>query len=316
MIMIWDGFLLIAGLLLLTAGAESLVRGSASLAIRMGLTPLIIGLTIVAFGTSTPELLVSLIASYSGQGDIALGNVIGSNIFNIGVILGITALFCPIAVNISVIRMDGPIMLAISLVATLMFMFGGIGRIAGLVLFACLLVYIVFTVFMARKDETIAADLSLGQALPEKSRSPIFDLAFIALGLILLVAGSRLLVLSAVSIARFAGISEAVIGLTIVAAGTSMPELATSLVAALRRQPDIAVGNVVGSNIFNILGILGLSSLIRPIIPVDIVARDLWIMTGFALILLPMLRTDLTLKRWEGGLLLGCFAAYLWMLWP
>ncbi|GAB6095256.1 calcium/sodium antiporter [Desulfatiferula olefinivorans] len=314
--MIWDGFLLILGLLLLTAGAESLVRGSASLSIRMGLTPLVIGLTIVAFGTSTPELLVSLIASHDGQGDIALGNVIGSNIFNIGVILGITALICPIAVNISVIRMDGPIMPAVSLIATLFFIFGGIGRLEGLLLVAGLIVYTVFTVFMAGKDKAAATDLNIDQALPGKTKALTLDLAFIAGGLVLLVSGSRLLVLSAVAMARSFEVSEAVIGLTIVAAGTSMPELATSLVAALRRQPDIAVGNVIGSNIFNILGILGLSSLIKPIVPVSILPRDLWIMNGFALLLLPILRTDLTLKRWEGGLLIGCFAAYLWMLWP
>lgn len=314
--MIISLLLLIAGLVILTIGAESLVRGSASLAIRLGLTPLVIGLTIVAFGTSTPELVVSLSASLNHQPDIALGNVVGSNIFNIGIILGITALICPISVNFNVIKMDGPVMVAISLIITGLHYLGTFSRLTGFCLFSGLVLYTVFTVRMAFKEESNRTDSTLQEGIPPQSRSVLLDVGFITGGLVLLVAGSRLLVVSAVDIARYAGVSEAVIGLTIISAGTSMPELATSLVAALRRQPDIAVGNVVGSNIFNILGILGPTAMISPLTANGISHVDMWVMTGFAVFLVPLLYTDLKLNRWEGGTLLLGYAAYLWWLLP
>ena len=308
--------LLILGLATLTLGAEGLVRGSASLAIRLGLTPLIIGLTIVAFGTSTPELVVSIVASLNKQGDISIGNVVGSNIFNIGIILGLTALLCPVKVSLQVIKQDGPIMMATSLLALFLITKGTISRPAGIALFIALVAYIGFTVWMAKKGTSFEIEQQFQDGVPSQSRSPYRDVLFIGGGLFLLVAGSRLLVVSATDIARLIGISEAVIGLTIIAAGTSMPELATSVVAALRRQPDIAVGNVVGSNIFNVLGILGVASTVKPLSATGITQLDLWVMVAFSIALLPLLYTDLKLQRWEGGMLLFGYGAYLWLLWP
>ncbi|MDH4206638.1 MAG: calcium/sodium antiporter [Desulfobacteraceae bacterium] len=307
---------MILGLAALTFGAEGLVRGSASLAIRFGLTPLIIGLTIVAFGTSTPELVVSLGASLNNQGDISIGNVVGSNIFNIGIILGLTALLCPVKVSLQVIKKDGPIMIAVSLLSLFLITRGTISRLEGIALFTALVAYTAYSIWLAKKEVSAEIEQQFQEGVPSRSKSLYLDLLFIVGGLLLLVFGSRLLVISATDIARLIGISEAVIGLTIIAAGTSMPELATSIVAALRRQPDIAVGNVVGSNIFNILGILGVASIAKPLSATGITKLDLWVMVGFSVALLPLLYTDLKLQRWEGGSLLFGYTLYLWVLWP
>ena len=314
--MLLNIFLLILGLTVLTAGAEGLVRGSASLAIRMGLTPLIIGLTVVAFGTSTPELVVSLSASLNNQADIAIGNVVGSNIFNIGIILGTTALLYPVKVNLQVIKHDTPIMIGVSLLSLFLITKGTISRLTGIGLFIMLLAYLYYSIRLARKEVSEDIEKQFQEGVPSRSNSLIRDLLFIGGGLLLLVTGSRLLVMSATDIARFMGISEAVIGLTIIAAGTSMPELATSIMAAFRRQPDIAVGNVVGSNIFNILGIMGAASIANPLSATGITGLDLWVMVAFSVALLPLLYTDLKLQRWEGGLLLLGYAGYIWTLWP
>lgn len=308
--------LLILGLVALTFGAEGLVRGSASLAIRLGLTPLIIGLTIVAFGTSTPELVVSLGASLNNQGDISIGNVVGSNIFNIGIILGLTALLCPVKVSLQIIKNDGPIMIAVSVLSLFLISRGTISRLEGIALFAALVAYTVYSIWLAKKEVSSEIEQQFQEGVPSQSKSLYLDLSFIGGGLLLLVFGSRLLVISATDIARLLGISEAVIGLTIIAAGTSMPELATSIVAALRRHPDIAVGNIVGSNIFNILGIIGVASIAKPLSATGITQLDLWVMVGFSVALLPLLYTDLKLQRWEGGLLLFGYTVYLWVLWP
>ena len=314
--MLSDVFLLMAGFAVLTAGAEGLVRGSASLAVRIGLTPLIVGLTVVAFGTSTPELVVSLMASLNQQADIAVGNVVGSNIFNIGIILGLTALLCPVRVSLQVIRHDGPIMVGVSLLGLFLVRQGALTRGVGLGLVVMLIAYVAHSVRQARKETAADIVQQFEEGVPARSSSLPRDLIFIGGGLTLLVAGSRLLVVSATDLARLMGVSEAVIGLTIVAAGTSLPELATSLIAAVRRQPDIAVGNVIGSNIFNILGILGAASVARPISAGGITLLDLWVMVGFSIALLPLLYTDLKLQRWEGLLLLLGYGAYLWFLWP
>jgi cation:H+ antiporter len=314
--MFWSISVLILGLVALTFGAEGLVRGSASLAIRLGVTPLIIGLTIVAFGTSTPELVVSLGASLNNQADISIGNVVGSNIFNIGIILGLTALLCPVKVSLQVIKHDCPIMIAVSLFALFLITEATISRLAGIVLFTALVAYTGFTIWLAKKEVSAEIERQFQDGVPSQSKSLYIDLFFIVCGLLFLVAGSRLLVVSATDIARSIGISEAVIALTIIAAGTSMPELATSLVAALRHQPDIAVGNVVGSNIFNILGIIGVSSIAKPLSATGITGLDLCVMVAFSIALLPMMYTELKLQRWEGGLLLVGYVVYLWVLWP
>jgi len=314
--MVMHSLLLVAGLAALTVGAEGLVRGSASLARRLGLTPLVIGLTIVAFGTSAPELVVSVNATLTGQGDIAVGNVVGSNIFNIAIILGLAAMICPIPVSLTVIKLDAPVMIAVSFLGFALISRGTIPQPVGFVLVGALAAYTAGIVWLARRQATAAAAEEFAAGVPAVSGSLWRDLAAIVIGLGLLVLGSRLLVLAAVAIARTVGVSEAVIGLTVVAAGTSLPELATSVVAALRRQPDLAVGNIVGSNLFNLLGILGTAAAIRPLSAPGILRLDLVAMVAFAVLLLPMMYTGRRLQRWEGAILLLGYAAYFLIRWP
>ncbi|MBL9154676.1 MAG: calcium/sodium antiporter [Verrucomicrobiales bacterium] len=314
--MLADSLFVLLSLVLLIAGAEGLVRGSASIALKLGLTPLMVGLTVVAFGTSSPELVVSIKASLAGQGDISVGNVVGSNIFNIAVILGLTALICPVAVQWQLIKIDAPIMVGVSLLMLLLLGDGALSRAEGSLLFAGIVSYTILNVYLARRTTTPAVEAEFEEGVPKPTSHWWADLLFIAGGLALLVFGSDLLVEHAVSLARSLGVSEAVIGLTIIAAGTSMPELATSIVAALRKEPDIAIGNVIGSNIFNILSILGLCSLVAPIQSSGIRPFDYWAMIGCAVLLLPMLWTGRKIVRIEGAILLAAYGAYLYVLWP
>ena len=308
---------IIVSLVLLYFGGEGLVRGSSALALRLGLTPLVVGLTVVAFGTSAPELVVSVQAALAGQGDIAIGNVIGSNIFNIGLILGVTALIYPLKVQLQILRIDTPIMIGVSLLAAWMLADRTIGRPEGALLFVGIIAYTVFTVLYARKVKSSAeVEAEFAESVPAPHGTVWRDLIFIAVGLALLIAGSHFLVAGAVRLARGFGISEAIIGLTIVAAGTSMPELVTSLVAAFKKQPDIALGNIIGSNIFNILGILGAAALLRPITGEGIKMMDLYVAIAFAAALLPVLWSGRKMERREGGLLLAAYGGYLYVLWP
>lgn len=303
-------------LVMLFVGAESLVRGSASLALRAGLSRLMVGLTIVAFGTSSPELVVSLEAALSGQGDIAVGNVIGSNSFNIGVILGVAALVCPIPVHRQIIKIDAPIALSVALLLPLFLRDQTIGRVEGTLLAAGIIAYTWLNAVRARKETETDALSGDDVTLPAVSGHWGKDIAFIVGGLGVLVLGSHLLVEHSVALASQFGVSEAVIGLTIVAAGTSMPELATSLVAAVRKQPDIAVGNVVGSNVFNILGILGLSSVVSPLHAPGVSTLDAVTMIVFTVLLIPLLYTGRLLHRLEGFVLLGSYCLYVVTRWP
>lgn len=314
--MIVDLAFISLALVLLFAGAESLVRGSSALALRAGLSPLVVGLTIVAFGTSSPELVVSVKASLSQQGDIAVGNVVGSNIFNIAFILGITALVFPIPVHRQIIKVDAPIALGVALLLVFLLFDQSLGHIEGGLLFFGIVAYTWMNVVLARKEGAATIVAPEDPSTPVRSRHWAADLAFILAGLVVLVIGSRLLVAHSVNLATAFGISEAVIGLTIVAAGTSMPELATSLVAAVRKQPDIAIGNVVGSNVFNILGILGLASIISPISAPGISMLDYITMIIFTVILIPLLYTGRLLHRIEGGVLFLLYGAYIYVLWP
>lgn len=307
---------LIAGLVLLAAGAEALVRGSASLARRLRLTPLVIGLTVVAFGTSAPEMLVSVVGAWQGRGDIALGNVVGSNIFNVGLILGLTALIAPIRIRLSLLRIDAPVMVAVTIGAVGLAIGGTVPRWGGGLLLVLLVGFTLFSIAMARREVDAGVNEEFETGVPSGLRSPLLEVTMIVVGLVLLVVGSRLLVTASTAIAQHLGVGDAVIGLTIVAAGTSMPELATSLAAALRGQPDIAVGNVIGSNLFNILGILGASAVFRPLVAPGIQQIDLWVMLAFAIGLLPLLWSGRTLQRWEGLLLLAGYGAFLWLRWP
>lgn len=303
---------LLLGLVLLFVGGESLVRGSAALALRLGLTPLVVGLTVVAFGTSAPELVVSVKAALTGRGAIAIGNVVGSNILNIGLILGLTALIFPLKVQLQILRIDQPIMLGVTLLAVALLADLHVGKVEGALLVAGLIAYTAFTVLAARKAKPGAEVMEeFSESMPPLRGSVWRDLAMIAAGLALLIFGSRFLVDGAVSVARSFGISEAVIGLTIVAAGTSMPELVACLVAAIKKEPDIALGNIIGSNIFNILGILGASALVRPLDGAGIQQMDLYVMFAFAAVLVPILFTGRKMSRVEGAMLLAAYAGYI-----
>lgn len=306
---------LVAGLVLLVMGAELLVRGAARLAALAGISPLVIGLTIVAFGTSAPELAVSVGAAWAGSADLALGNVVGSNIFNVLLILGVSALIVPLAVHQQLVRLDVPLMIVASLAVYLMGQDGRIGRLDGAILFAGILAYTTFLIIQSRKaGGAVESEVDLEA---DKDASPAWRYlkngALILVGLGMLVLGSNLLVDAAVAIARYLGVSELVIGLTIVAAGTSLPEVATSIIAAIRGERDMAVGNVVGSNIFNLLAVLGLASLVSPAgINVNEAALhfDLPVMIGVAVACLPIFFTHYTISRGNGAVFLFYYVAY------
>jgi cation:H+ antiporter len=309
--------LLLAGLVALYFGAEWLVRGGASLAVRLGVTPLLVGLTVVAYGTSTPELIVSSTAAAQGQGAIAIGNVVGSNIFNIGVILGLTALVAPMRVQLQLLKFDTPVMVGAALLFLLFFRDGSIQRWESLVFLGVIVLYTVVNVRLARRQVSAEVRREFDDSVPKPTGSPWTDAGLIVAGLATLVLGSRLFVTGAVDLARLFDISDAVIGLTIVAAGTSLPELASSLMAAWRKQPDIAVGNVVGSNIYNILAILGVSGMLAsPVNGQGVSLADTLLMIGFSVLLLVIAWTGFKLRRWEGALLLALYGGYLWHLWP
>lgn len=307
---------ILIGLVCLYFGAEGLVRGSSSLALRLGVKPLVIGLTVVAYGTSMPELVVSSKAALDGYGGIAIGNIVGSNIFNITLILGLSALIRPLRVNLQVIRLDMPVMILASLLFFALFQDITLTRPEGMIFTLGTVLYTVGLFYLSRKETEKAAIQEPHASIPEKRKHIVFDLGLIAGGLVLLVVGAKLLVDGAVKLAELWGVSKAVIGLTIVAAGTSLPELATSVIAAIHKETDIAIGNVVGSNIFNILGILGVSSLIAPLNGTGISMIDLFVMIGTAIVLLPFMRTGFVLNRWEGAVLLCIYGGYLYYLWP
>ncbi|MGI8560952.1 MAG: calcium/sodium antiporter [Luteimonas sp.] len=301
--------LLLAGFALLVAGAEALVRGAVRLAGATGLSPLVIGLTVVAYGTSAPEFAASLGAALSGVPDLALGNVIGSNIANVLLILGATALFAPLVVSRQMVRLDVPIMLAVSLLVFALAFDGALGRSDGLLLVAGGIAYSVLLVWLGKRHpgDAVVADV---EAAPARWWR---DLGFVLGGLAMLILGARWLVEGAVAVAEAFGLSELVIGLTVVAIGTSLPELATSILAAMRGQRDLAVGNIVGSCIFNLLLVLGATAAIAPGgIPVGpgVLGFDLPVMSAVALACLPIFFTGHCIARWEGALFLGYYVAY------
>jgi cation:H+ antiporter len=276
----------------------------------------VVGLTVVAFGTSSPELAVSVMSAFKGQADLALGNVVGSNIFNVLFILGISALIVPLVVAQQLVRFDVPVMIGVSLLILAMGMDGKIGGIDGVFLFAGAIAYTAFLIRQSRKEGSEEVKAEYSEEFGEKSPSSLSkNIALIVVGLVGLVFGSKWLVSSAVAIAQAFGVSELVIGLTIVAAGTSMPEVATSVMAAIKGERDIAVGNVVGSNTFNILGCLGLSGLVSGdlglAIAPSLLAFDIWVMLAVALACLPVFMTGREIARWEGGVFLGYYLAYV-----
>jgi cation:H+ antiporter len=305
----------VLGLALLVGGAELLVRGASRLAAAVGITPLVIGLTVVAYGTSAPEMAVSINAALSGQADIAAGNVVGSNIFNVLFILGLSAMVAPLVVSQQLVRLDVPLMIAVSVAMLVLGLDGNISRLEGLLLFAGVVAYTVWSIRQSRRETKEVREEYERHFGGTKTRRQelLVDLLFIAGGLGLLVIGSEWLVDGATGLARYMGVGELIIGLTIVAAGTSLPELATSVVAAFKGERDIAVGNVVGSNIFNILSVLGLSSALNPggvVISPALLHVDIPVMIAVAVACLPIFFTGHRISRWEGVLFFGCYIAY------
>jgi cation:H+ antiporter len=311
--------LFLVGIVLLVFGAEWLVRGSSRLAVVVGISPLVIGLTVVAFGTSAPELAVSVRAAWSGNPDIALGNVVGSNICNVLLLLGLSALIAPLVVAQQLIRLDVPIMIGVSALLYGLAFDGRIDRWDGLLLFGGILAYTAFAVIKGRQEQQVAVTSEYDQAFgvtprPSGTAVVLHNLALIVLGLGMLVFGAHWLVDGAVAAAHWLGVSELIIGLSIVAVGTSLPEIATSIIATLRGERDIAVGNVVGSNLFNILAVLGLSSVVSPsgvAVAPEALRFDLPVMIGAAIACLPIFFTGNRIARWEGALFFAYYLAYL-----
>lgn len=303
-----------AGLALLVAGAEALVRGASRLAGSLGIPPLIIGLTVVAFGTSSPELAVSIDSVISGEPGISLGNVLGSNIFNILLVLGVSALILPITVSQKLIRLDVPVMIAVSVFLMLLSIDGELSRLEGTVLLLGLAAYLLFLARQGLRVKAATDAAARGERPAGNSGSrPAIDALMIASGLVLLVLGSDWMVRGAVSIAHSLQVSGIVIGLTVVAAGTSLPELVTSVVAAVRGERDIAVGNIVGSNIFNMMGVIGASAILSPAsipVPPSVLGFDMPVMVAAAVACLPIFFTGGRISRPEALLLLGYYVAY------
>lgn len=320
---------LIGGLVLLVVGGELLVRGAVQVATRFGVSPLVIGLTLVGFGTSTPELVTSVQAALSGSPGIAYGNIVGSNIANILLILGISAALTPIMVSSGALKRDSALMVAAAVVFAMTAALMPLGTLVGVVFVAALAFYI-FTAFQQERqvvtgdhgavyDKSIAAQSVDPALVPvEKSERSVVSSLLVALaGLGLVVLGGYFLVDGAVTLARSLGISETVIGLTIVAVGTSMPELVTSIMASIRKQADVAFGNIVGSNIYNILGIGGITASIAPTeVPLEIVRFDNLVMIAASILLVVLAYTGRCISRWEGGLLVLLYIGYVAWLWP
>lgn len=312
--MLQQVLMFLAGLAVLVVGADVLVRGASRLAVSFGVSPLVVGLTVVAFGTSAPEMAVSVGSALAGSPDLAIGNVVGSNIANVLLILGISALITPLLVDEQIIRQEIPIMIGASALLVVMALDGNIGLLESIALFGLVIAYTVFLVVQSRRASKHVQD-EFETEIPTSTwdRHWAVQVGLIVGGLVMLVVGADWLVDSAVAFARAFGVSDLVIGLTVVAVGTSMPEIATSIVAAIRGQRDIAVGNVVGSNVFNLLAVLGAAGIASGAgLPVSEAARnfDLWVMLAVAFACLPIMITGREIARWEGGVFLAYYAAY------
>lgn len=312
--MLQQVLMFLAGLAVLVVGADVLVRGASRLAVSFGVSPLVVGLTVVAFGTSAPEMAVSVGSALAGSPDLAIGNVVGSNIANVLLILGISALITPLLVDEQIIRQEIPIMIGASALLVVMALDGNIGLLESIALFGLVIAYTVFLVVQSRRASKAVQD-EFETEIPTSTwdRHWAVQVGLIVGGLVMLVVGADWLVDSAVAFARAFGVSDLVIGLTVVAVGTSMPEIATSIVAAIRGQRDIAVGNVVGSNVFNLLAVLGAAGIASGAgLPVSEAARnfDLWVMLAVAFACLPIMITGREIARWEGVIFLAYYAAY------
>ncbi|MBI1267379.1 MAG: calcium/sodium antiporter [Cryomorphaceae bacterium] len=306
-----DIFLLILGLLTLVGSGEVLVRGAAGIALKAKISPLIVGLTVVSIGTSAPELFASVTAALNGNSGLAVGNVVGSNIANLALVLGITAVIYPITVDKLLIRLDGPVMAA----ATVLFIFFAwdleISQIEGIILITALVIFLLTLIRRARKEPSVA-DNDVEELEGFGKKGYLFLSMLILIGCVGLYFGSDWFVSGASNIASSLGVSDHIIGVTVVAFGTSVPELVASVIAALRQQSDISIGNLVGSNIFNILGVLGVTATLTPL-PIDqnVIDSDMWWMLAIALLIFPMIRMGYKIVRWEGIVLVGIYIAYI-----
>ncbi len=318
--MLIDWLLVLAGLALLLGGGEAIVRGASGVALLAKVTPAVVGLTIVSAGTSMPELVVSVQSAFSGIPGIAVGNVVGSNIFNIAAILGLTALIRPLRIQGNTVRLEWPVMMLAAFQFHLLARDASLDRLEGGFLLSALLAFIAYVVLHGRQSVTTEEKEGFEEIVTASfgrsgNTAVAFNIIAILVGIGLLAGGSATLIRGAVGVASSLGISDAVIGLTIVSAGTSAPELVTSLVAALRGRDDIAVANVVGSNIFNVLGIAGTTALIHPLsVPAEILARDSWWMLGASLLLFPLMKTGMRVNRMEGAVLFTGFVVYMTIL--
>ena len=307
---------IIGGLALLYFGADWLVKGAMTLALNLGLSPLIVGLTVVALGTSVPEALVSVQAAIGHQGGIAIGNVVGSNILNIALILGLSALITPLKVNSHLVKADVPLLSGATFMLVVLLEDFHISRMEGAFLLLCIVGYIVGNILTVKKT-TLEENKIEGMEVPEDPGNNFWrDIALLIVGIITLGFGSNFLVTGAVDLARLWGLSEALIGLTIVSIGTGTPELATALMAAYRKSADLAIGNAVGSNLFNIMFVLGLAGLVAPLDAIGINSSDLYVMLAVTILLLPTVWTGRILDRKEGFLFLAIYFGYLYYLWP
>lgn len=307
---------IVGGLVLLYFGADWLVRGAVTLALHLGLSPLIVGLTVVALGTSIPETLVSVQAAIGHQGGIALGNVIGSNILNIALVLGLSALLHPLKVDSHLVKADVPLLVGATFMLVVLLEDMHISRMEGAFLLLCIMGYVIGNI-MTVKRTSPAEDVIEGMEVPkDTSKTLKKDIGFLCIGLVSLAFGANFLVSGAVDLARLWGLSEALIGLTIVSIGTGTPELATALMAAHRKTSDLAIGNAVGSNLFNIMFVLGIAGLIVPMDAVGIRSSDLYVMLGVTILLLPTVWTGYVLDRKEGFVFLAIYVGYLYYLWP
>jgi cation:H+ antiporter len=310
---------LVVGLVFLTLGAEWLVKGASSVAARFGIAPIVIGLTVVAFGTSAPEFAVSVQGALSGNSDVAIGNVVGSNTFNILFVLGLSAVIGALTIEQRIIKRDIPILMVLSIAIYGLIWNDVVGRLEGVVLFVGIIVYTVWLLRGARKSESEKVKAEYEEAMQQVEGETVakplyFQIGLVVVGLALLILGSRFLVSSATTIAEAFGVSDLVIGLTVVAAGTSLPELATSVMASYRGQRDIAVGNVVGSNIFNLLAVLGASAAVSSdgiAVNRELIRLDYPVMLAATLVLIPICWNGFAIKRWEGALLTAFYIAYV-----
>ena len=307
---------IIGGLILLYFGANWLVQGAITLSLYLGLSPLIVGLTVVALGTSIPEALVSVQAAIGHQGGIAIGNVVGSNILNIALILGLSAFFNPLKVDSHLVKADIPLLAGATFMLVVLLEDFHISRMEGAFLLLCIVGYVAGNI-MTVKRTSLEENKIEGVEVPEDHRKNLLrDISFLFIGLIALAFGSNFLVTGAVDLARIFGLSEALIGLTIVSIGTGTPEMATALMAAYRKRSDLAIGNAVGSNLFNIMFVLGIAALVAPLDGNGISSIDLYVMLGVTILLLPTVWTGRIIDRKEGLLFLAIYVGYLYHLWP